>query len=174
MSNGVITCVLTVTLSLLAINIVSATKVPPAPIQITFSSSRQVICVYNVRAAPADRVKVQLLGYGKNVGTVTKVWEGGIDNLLAVTERASTEAKRRAQTKPEKGDRWGKVTIRYSKGGVRHSFSIEGELDELFRFFWNTVDLKALLTLVSSDAPKAYRLIFVEGNPGGTMRAPIK
>ena len=152
---------------------VSAPKVPPAPIQITFSGSRQVICVYYVRAAPADRVKVQLVGYGKNLGTVTKVWEGGIDNLLAVTERASTEAKR-AQTKPEKSDRWGKVTIRYSKGGVRHSFSIEGEFDELFKFFWNTVDLKALLTLVSSDAPKAYRLIFLEGNNSETMRAPIK
>jgi hypothetical protein len=169
MSSSIITCVLTVMLSSSTTNMVSAPKVPPAPIQISFSNSREVICVYNLRAAPANRVKVQLLGYGKNVGTVTKVWDGGIDNLLALAERASTEAKR-AQTKPVKGDRWRKLTIRYSKGGVRHSFSIEGELDELFKFFWNTVDLKALLTLVSSDAPKAYHLIFVEG--GATMVRP--
>lgn len=168
MSSRVITFISTVVLSFMAMTMANA-KVPPAPIQISFSNSREVICVYNVRAAPADRVKVQLLGYGKNVGTLTKVWDGGIDNLLALTERASSEANK-AQNKPVKGDRWRKLTIRYSKGGVRHSFSIEGELDELFKFFWNTVDLKALLTLVSSGAPKGYHLIFVEG--GATMVRP--
>ena len=169
MSSSVITCILTVVLSFLATNMVSAPKVPPAPIQITFSNSREVICVYNLRAASTDRVSIQLLGYGKNVGTLTKDWDGGIDNLLTLTERASAEVNK-AQIKPEKGDRWRKLTIRYSKGGVRHSFSIEGELDELFKFFWNTVDLKALLTLVSSGAPKGYHLIFVEG--GATMVRP--
>ena len=171
MSGSLITCVLTVVLSFVATNMVSAPKAPPAPIQISFSNSREVICVYNVRGAPADRVKVQLLGYGKNLGTVTKDWDGGMDGLLALTERASTEANR-TQLKPEKSDRWRKLTIRYSKGGVRHSFSIEGELNELFKFFSNTVDLKALLTLVSSDAPKAYRLIFLGGDLRDTMVRP--
>ena len=170
MSSSVITCISTVVLSFMAMTLAGA-KERPAPIQISFSNSREVICVYNVRGAPADRVKVQLLGYGKNLGTVTKDWDGGMDGLLALTERASTEANR-TQLKPEKSDRWRKLTIRYSKGGVRHSFSIEGELNELFKFFSNTVDLKALLTLVSSDAPKAYRLIFLGGDLRDTMVRP--
>jgi hypothetical protein len=150
---------------------ISAPKAPPAPIQISWSNSREVICVYNVRAAQTDRVKVQLIGYGKDLGTGTKVWNGGIDDLLAVTERASTEANS-AQRKPGKSDHGGKLTIRYSKGGVRRSFSIEGEVNELFRFYSNTVDLQALLKLVSSDAPKAYRLTFEGGDLRGTMRKP--
>jgi len=170
MSRSVITCVLAMALSFLATDIVSAPKAPPAPIQILWSNSREVICVYNVRAATTDRVKVQLIGYGNNLGTDTKVWNGGIDDLLAVTERASTEANR-AHTKPDKSGEW-KLTIRYSKGGVRRSFSIEGEVNELFRFYSNTVDLQALLKLVSSDAPKAYRLTFEGGDLRGTMRAP--
>ena len=171
MSRSVITCVLAMVLSFLATDIVSAPKAPPAPIQILWSNSREVICVYNVRAATNDKVKVQLIGYGKNLGTGTKVWNGGIDDLLAVTERASTEANR-VHTKPDKSGEWWKLTIRYSRGGVRRSFSIEGEVNELFRFYSNTVDLRALLKLVSSDAPKAYRLTFEGGDLRGTMRAP--
>ena len=171
MSSTVITCISTVVLSFMATNMVNTSKVRPAPIQISWSNSREVICVYNVRAAPIDRVKVQLLGYGKNVGTETKAWDGGIDSLLALTERASTEVNG-FQSRSEKNDYWKKLTIRYSKRGVRHSFSIEGELNELFKFFSNTVDLKALLELVSGDAPKAYRLIFMGGDQRGTMRHP--
>lgn len=170
MSSNVITCISTVVLSLLAMTMPGA-KERPAPIQISWSNSREVICVYNVRAAPADRVKVQLLGYGKNLGTEAKAWDGGIDSLLAVAERAATEVNR-FQSKSEKNDYWKKLTIRYSKGGVRHSFSVEGELNELFKFFSNTVDLKLLLELVSGNAPKAYRLIYLGGDQRGTMRQP--
>jgi hypothetical protein len=170
MSSSVITCILTVVLSFMAMTM-AGVKERPAPIQISWSNSREVICVYKVRAAPADRVKVQLLGYGKNLGTETKARDGGIDSLLALTERASTEVNR-FQSKSEKNDNWKKLTIRYSKGGVRHSFSIEGELNELFKFFSNTVDLKLLLELVSENAPKAYRLIYLGGDQRGTMRKP--
>jgi hypothetical protein len=170
MSSSVI-CVLTMVLSFLATDMISAPKAPPAPIQISWSNSREVICVYNVSAAQTDRVQVQLIGYGKDLGTGTKVWNGGIDDLLAVTERASTEANS-AQRKPGKSDHGWKLIIRYSKGGVRRSFSIEGEVNELFKFYSNTVDLQALLKLVSSDAPKAYRLTFEGGDLRGTIRKP--
>ena len=170
MSSSVITGVLTMVLSFWATDMVSAPKAPPAPIQISWSNSRKVICVYNVRAATTDKVKVQLIGYGKDLGTGTKVWNGGIDDLLAVTERASTEANR-ARSESGKLDEW-KLTIRYSKGGVRRSFELKGEVNELFRFYSNTVDLQALLKLVSSDAPKAYRLTFEGGDLRGTIRVP--
>lgn len=170
MSSSVITCISTVVLSFMAMTLAGA-KERPAPIQISWSNSREVICVYNVHAAPIDQVKVQLLGYGKNLGTETKAWDGGIDSLLVLTEQASTEVNK-FQSKSEKNNYWKKLTIRYSKGGIRHSFSIEGELNELFKFFSNTVDLKLLLELVSGDAPKAYRLIYPGGDQRGTMRQP--
>jgi hypothetical protein len=173
MSSTVITCFLTVLLTFTTTNVVNTPKVSPAPIQISWRSNRGEICVFNVRAAPAGRVKVQLLTSSKDLGTETKVWDGGIDSLLAVTERASAEAVK-AQNTPDKSDLWRKLTIRYIRGGVRRSFSIEGHIDELFRFFSNTVDLKALLTLVSGDAPKAYRLLFLDGPLRSTMQVPSK
>ena len=160
-----------VVLLFMATGIVNAAKVHRAPLQISWSTSRGIICVYSVHAAPTDRVKVQLIAFGKDLGTDTKVWDGGIDSLLAVAERASTEAKG-AHSTPAKNDGWRKLTIRYSKGGMHRRFSIEGELDELFRFFSNAVNLNALLKLASGDAPKAYRLIFENGPLRQTMRIP--
>jgi hypothetical protein len=151
--------------------VVNAPKVPEAPIQISWGNNVRQLCVYNVRAATADRVNVQLLASGKDLGTETKEWDGGIESLLALTERASREANR-AQGKRDKNDLWWKLTIRYSKDGVRRSFSIEGYLNELNRFFANTVDLKALLTLASDSAPQEYQLLFFDGPLRQTMPIP--
>jgi hypothetical protein len=129
-----------------------------SPIQIVWSNSTEDIVMYKVSAAGTDRVKLQLISFGRTIDNTTKAWAGGIDDLLAVAERASREA-RSIPGKSTKGKYWRRLTVSYRQGVTRSSFSFEGQTDELFAFFYRTTDLRALLTLVSADGPKAYRLI---------------
>jgi Domain of unknown function (DUF4440) len=146
-----------------ATNVMTASsKRKPSPIQIVWSNSREVIAVYELSPLRTDRVKVRLI-VRRTIETVTKVWPGGIDALSALAEGASKEAAS-LHSKANKGDYWRKLTVTFSQGGRRQSFSLEGEMNELFAFFYRTRDLKALLKLASYDAPKAYRLIDEGGN----------
>lgn len=129
-----------------------------APIEIAWSNSRGDIVVYKVLPAKIDQVEVQLITGRKIIDTDTKPWPGGIDGLLALTERASRETVR-VSGEAAKGKFWRRLTVKYGKGVARRSFSVQGEANDLLLFFYGTENLKSLLRLVSGDAPKAYRLI---------------